>query len=104
MGEQNRAVQFSHITERLPRRVPRSVAVGIRLAEGHCRWRREAVLTAGCTAPIFGLTEEHAAAERAKMLELYNMGIGFRAIADPTKTVRRPRHKLIGSGKRFGPA
>jgi phosphoribosylformylglycinamidine cyclo-ligase len=80
---------------------------------------------------IFGLIEEHAAVERAEMFEVYNMGIGFcvvvaeadvaatlailarhhrealvigYAIADPTKSVHLPQHKLVGSGKRFRPA
>jgi phosphoribosylaminoimidazole (AIR) synthetase len=61
-------------------------------------------LTAGSKAPIFDLTEEHAAVERAEMLEFYNMGIGFRAIADPTKSVHPPQHKPIGSVKQFAPA
>jgi len=80
---------------------------------------------------IFGLIEEHGAVEPAEMFEVYNMGIGFcvivaeadleatlailarhhraasvigYAIADPTKSVHLPQHKLVGSGKRFRPA
>ncbi len=81
--------------------------------------------------PIFGLIERHAGVDRAEMYEVYNMGIGFcvvvseadvgatlailarhqrrasvigHAIADPTKSVHLPQHKLVGRGKRFGPA
>ncbi len=81
--------------------------------------------------PIFDLIEEHGAVERAEMFEVYNMGVGFcvivteadvaatlailarhhrqawvigHAIADPTKSVRLPQHRLVGRGKRFGPA
>jgi hypothetical protein len=32
------------------------------------------------------------------------MAIGLCAIADPAKSVHLPQRKLIGSGKRFGPA
>jgi phosphoribosylformylglycinamidine cyclo-ligase len=78
--------------------------------------------------PIFALIEEHGAVERAELFEVYNMGIGFcviiaeadveatlailarhhraasvigYAIADPTKPVHLPQHKLVGSGKKF---
>ncbi len=81
--------------------------------------------------PIFDLIEEHGALARAEMFEVYNMGIGFcvivaeadvaatlsilarhgrqasvigRAIADPTKSVHLPQHRLVGRGKRFHPA
>ena len=81
--------------------------------------------------PIFGLIEEHAAVERAEMFEVYNMGIGFcvivgegdvaatlailarhrrqawvigHAVADSAKSVHLPQHRLVGRGKRFGPA
>jgi hypothetical protein len=38
-------------------------AVNISSAEGHCRRRHEALLTAGSTVPIFGLIEQHAAVD-----------------------------------------
>jgi phosphoribosylformylglycinamidine cyclo-ligase len=81
--------------------------------------------------PLFGLIESLGGISRAEMFEVYNMGIGFcvvvaaadadrvlailarhdrpaavigHAVADPTKSVRLPREKLIGTGKRFRPA
>jgi len=81
--------------------------------------------------PIFALIEERAAVARAEMFEVYNMGIGFcvmvaeadvaatlailarhhreasvigYAVADPAKSVHLPQHKLVGRGKKFGPA
>jgi len=81
--------------------------------------------------PLFGLIEKLGGVGRAEMFEVYNMGIGFCAvvaeddadatlailarhgrrasvigyvIADPTKSVRLPREKLVGAGKRFRPA
>ena len=80
--------------------------------------------------PIFELIEERGGVARAEMFEVYNMGIGFcvvvaeaeadatlailarhgrqawvigHALADPTKSVRLPHHKLVGQGKRFRP-
>jgi phosphoribosylformylglycinamidine cyclo-ligase len=81
--------------------------------------------------PLFGLIEKLGGVSRAEMFEVYNMGIGFcvivaeaevdatltilashgrrasvigHAVADPTKSVRLPREKLIGTGKKFRPA
>jgi phosphoribosylformylglycinamidine cyclo-ligase len=81
--------------------------------------------------PIFELIEEHGAVSRAEMFEVYNMGIGFcivvaeadadattailarhgrrasvigHAVADPSRSVTLPQHKLVGRGKRFGPS
>ena len=81
--------------------------------------------------PLFGLIEKLGGVSRAEMFEVYNMGIGFcvvvaeedadrtvailasqgreaavigHAIADPTRSVRLPREKLVGTGKRFRPA
>jgi phosphoribosylformylglycinamidine cyclo-ligase len=81
--------------------------------------------------PLFGLIEKLGGVNRAEMFEVYNMGIGFcvivaeadsdrtlailaghgrqasvigHAIADPTKSVRLPREKLVGAGKKFRPA
>jgi phosphoribosylformylglycinamidine cyclo-ligase len=81
--------------------------------------------------PLFGLIEKLGGVSRAEMFEVYNMGIGFcvmvaegdvdatlaildrhgrrasvigHAVADPTKSVRLPREKLAGAGKRFHPA
>ncbi len=81
--------------------------------------------------PLFGLIETLGGVSRAEMFEVYNMGIGFcvmvaegevdatlaildrhgrhasvigHAVADPTKSVRLPREKLVGAGKRFRPA
>jgi phosphoribosylformylglycinamidine cyclo-ligase len=78
--------------------------------------------------PIFELIEKLGGVSRAEMLEVYNMGIGFCVIlpdrdvdaalailkrhrrqawvigsvaADPEKTVRLPREKLVGRGKTF---
>jgi phosphoribosylformylglycinamidine cyclo-ligase len=81
--------------------------------------------------PVFALIEKLGGVSRAEMFEVYNMGIGFcvvvaeadvdaalailarhgrdasvigHAVADPTKSVRLPREKLVGAGKRFRPA
>jgi phosphoribosylformylglycinamidine cyclo-ligase len=81
--------------------------------------------------PLFGLIEKLGGVSRAEMFEVYNMGIGFcvvvtptdadrtlgilkhhgrdasvigHAVADKTKSVRLPREKLIGTGKKFRPA
>ncbi len=81
--------------------------------------------------PIFDLIEREGGVARAEMFEVYNMGIGFcvmvaepdadrtlailarhgrqasvigRGVADPGKSVHLPREKLVGRGKRFGPA
>jgi len=81
--------------------------------------------------PVFGLIEEHGGISRAEMFEVYNMGIGFcvvlaeadapaalailsrhgrqasvigHAIADPSRSVILPQHRLVGRGKRFLPA
>ncbi len=81
--------------------------------------------------PIFALIEQHGAVGRAEMFEVYNMGIGFcvivaeadvaatlailarhrraasvigYAVADPAKSVHLPQHRLVGRGKKFGPA
>jgi phosphoribosylformylglycinamidine cyclo-ligase len=81
--------------------------------------------------PIFGLIEAHGGVARAEMFEVYNMGIGFcvvvadtdvpatlailarhgrqasvigHAVADPSRSVSLPQHKLVGRGKRFVPA
>ncbi len=78
--------------------------------------------------PIFGLIEEQGGIARAEMFDVFNMGIGFcvvvgepdaaatlailarhgrqasvigRAIADPTKPVHLPQHRLVGRGKHF---
>ncbi|HEX3538755.1 MAG TPA: AIR synthase-related protein, partial [Stellaceae bacterium] len=78
--------------------------------------------------PIFELIEKLGGVSRAEMFEVYNMGIGFCVIlpdrdvdaalailkrhrrqawvigsvaADPEKTVRLPREKLVGRGKKF---
>jgi phosphoribosylformylglycinamidine cyclo-ligase len=83
------------------------------------------------TPPLFGLIEKFGGIGRAEMFEVYNMGIGFcvvvaagdadrtlailaahgrnalvigHTIADPAKSVRLPRERLIGAGKRFVPA
>jgi phosphoribosylformylglycinamidine cyclo-ligase len=80
--------------------------------------------------PLFGLIEKLGGISRAEMFEVYNMGIGFcvivaaadvdrtlailarhnrrasvvgHAVADPRKSVRLPREKLVGTGKRFHP-
>jgi phosphoribosylformylglycinamidine cyclo-ligase len=80
---------------------------------------------------IFGLIEEHGGVPRAEMFEVYNMGIGFcvvlaetdiaaalailarhgrqasvigHAVADPSRSVALPQHRLVGRGKRFMPA
>ena len=80
--------------------------------------------------PLFALIEKLGGISRAEMFEVYNMGIGFcvvvagrdadatlailarhdrramvigHAVADPTKSVRLPREKLIGAGKKFRP-
>jgi phosphoribosylformylglycinamidine cyclo-ligase len=79
---------------------------------------------------VFGLIERLGAISRAEMFEVYNMGIGFcvvvaagdvdaalailarhgrqasaigQTVADPTKSVRLPQHRLVGQGKRFRP-
>lgn len=81
--------------------------------------------------PIFALIERLGGVSRAEMYEVYNMGVGFcamvsaadadralavvarhgraasvigRVVADPEKSVRLPREKLVGRGKKFGPA
>lgn len=81
--------------------------------------------------PLFGLIEKLGGVSRAEMFEVYNMGIGFcvtvaegdadktlailarhgrkasvigHAITDPSRSVRLPHEKLIGTGKRFCPA
>jgi phosphoribosylformylglycinamidine cyclo-ligase len=81
--------------------------------------------------PIFDLIERHAGVDRAEMFEVYNMGVGFcvivavadaaatlailrgygrrasvigHAVADATKSVHLPQHRLVGRGKRFIPA
>jgi phosphoribosylformylglycinamidine cyclo-ligase len=81
--------------------------------------------------PLFGLIEKLGGVSRAEMFEVYNMGIGFcvvvaaadadrtlailarygrrasvigHAVADPAKSLRLPREKLVGAGKRFSPA
>ena len=81
--------------------------------------------------PLFGLIEHLGGVSRAEMFDVYNMGIGFcvvvaeadveatlailarhgrkasligHAIADPSKSVRLPHEKLVGTGKRFLPA
>jgi len=78
--------------------------------------------------PLFGLIEKLGGVSPAEMFEVYNMGIGFcvvvapadadrtlailkrhgrkasiigHAVADPTKSVRLPRERLIGTGKKF---
>ncbi|HWB52220.1 MAG TPA: phosphoribosylformylglycinamidine cyclo-ligase [Stellaceae bacterium] len=78
--------------------------------------------------PLFGLIETLGGISRAEMFEVYNMGIGFcvvvgegdvdatlailaahgrrasvigHAVADPAKSVRLPREKLVGTGKKF---
>jgi phosphoribosylformylglycinamidine cyclo-ligase len=80
--------------------------------------------------PIFDLIERLGGVSRAEMFEVYNMGIGFcvvlpasdadaalailrghgrqasvigRITADPSKSVRLPREKLVGTGKKFRP-
>ena len=80
--------------------------------------------------PLFDLIEKLGGISRTEMFEVYNMGIGFcvvvdkadadvalailarhgrsasvigHAVGDPTKSVRLPREKLIGTGKRFRP-
>jgi phosphoribosylformylglycinamidine cyclo-ligase len=81
--------------------------------------------------PVFGLIEEQGGVSPAEMFEVFNMGIGFcvvvaeadadaalailarrgrrasvigHAVADPSKSVHLPQHKLVGRGKRFQPA
>ena len=81
--------------------------------------------------PLFGLIEKLGGISRAEMFEVYNMGIGFcavvspgdadrtldilkghgrkaavigHAVADPTKSVRLPREKLVGAGQKFATA
>ncbi len=80
--------------------------------------------------PIFDLIERLGGVSRSEMFDVYNMGIGFcvvvpesdadaalailrrhgrqssvigRIIADPSKSVRLPQEKLIGTGKKFRP-
>jgi len=81
--------------------------------------------------PIFDLIERHGGVSPAEMFEVYNMGVGFcvvvpeadvavtlailtrhgrqagvigHAVADPSRSVTLPQHKLVGRGKRFMPA
>ena len=81
--------------------------------------------------PLFSLIEKLGGIARAEMFEVYNMGIGFcvtvapsdadatlailkrhgrdarvigHAVADPARSVRLVREKLVGQGKRFAPA
>ncbi|HEX5320684.1 MAG TPA: phosphoribosylformylglycinamidine cyclo-ligase [Stellaceae bacterium] len=81
--------------------------------------------------PLFGLIEKLGGIPRAEMFEVYNMGVGFcvtvapgdadatlailrrhgrdaraigRAVADPARSVRLEREKLVGQGKKFAPA
>ena len=81
--------------------------------------------------PIFAAIEERGGIARAEMFEVYNMGVGFcvvvgeaeadaalailarhgrqaavigHAVADPTRSVQLPQHRLVGRGKRFLPA
>jgi phosphoribosylformylglycinamidine cyclo-ligase len=77
---------------------------------------------------IFELIQQYGSVSTAEMFEVYNMGVGFcvlvdpsktslvlsileqhgrkawvigEAIEDPTKGVRVPRHRLVGHGKHF---
>ena len=82
------------------------------------------------TPPIFRLIQQYGAVGNPEMFEVYNMGVGFcvllperdadaalavlrrygrqasvigRIIADPSKSVRLPQEKLVGTGKKFRP-
>ena len=80
--------------------------------------------------PIFELIQRLGGVSPAEMFEVYNMGVGFcivvpeadvaapwrscrhgrqagvigHAVADPSRAVTLPQHKLVGRGKRFTPA